>query len=194
VAVWSKLLTGIARLHAKTSRRGAAVLPPTLPPNYPGLGGKPRDTPNCKNRQTRGAGHEAPCAVLGGLDRVPRFGTCSPPPRGAPAVLKAVSCLPPRPVARFPGRSPRFPGNGFQSSNHGTFPKWNSNRRRMRLDHPRRDRGGHTERAEPLRPLGVRPAGQVIIIGLTNHFLERNLSSGRFALPHGHAGIVQSPQ
>ena len=25
--------------------------------------------------------------------------------------------------------------------------------------------------AEPLRPLGVRPAGQVIIIGLTNHFL-----------------------
>ena len=31
-------------------------------------------------------------------------------------------------------------------------------------------RGG-TEMAEPLRPLGVRPAGQVIIIGLTNHFL-----------------------
>jgi hypothetical protein len=25
-----------------------------------------------------GAGHEAPCAVLGGLDRVPRFGTCMP--------------------------------------------------------------------------------------------------------------------
>ena len=63
----------------------------------------------------------------------------------------------------------------------------------MRLDHPRRDRGD-TEIAEPLRPLDVRPAGQVIIIGLTNHFLERNLSSGRLALLHGHAGIIQAPQ
>jgi hypothetical protein len=38
-----------------------------------------------------------------------------------------------------------------------------------------------------------RPTGQVIIMGLTNHFLERNLSSGLCALPHGHTGIVKLP-
>ena len=45
-----------------------------------------------------------------------------------------------RPPARLAGM-----GNfGTQSSKpDGTFPDWNSDRGRMRLDHPRRDRGGH---------------------------------------------------
>ena len=37
----------------------------------------------------------------------------------------------------------------------GTLPDWNSDRGRMRLDQPRRDRGGTQGLAEPLRPHGV---------------------------------------
>jgi hypothetical protein len=44
----------------------------------------------------------------------------------------------------------------------------NSDRRLVRLDHPRRDRGDTQGLAEPLRP--CRPVSQVTIIGLTKPF------------------------